>query len=85
MFHNTLQTRSTEMAPQARGTALALHACCMFLGQAIGVAICGVAVRVLHYEWTFVLCGIGLALLARAFSTRIACHRRQQPDGEHRR
>lgn len=82
MFHNTLQTRSTEMAPQARGTALALHACCMFLGQAIGVTICGVAVRVLNYEWTFVLCGIGLALLARAFSIRIARHKQQRPQVE---
>lgn len=75
MFHNTLQTRSTEMAPQARGTALALHACCMFLGQAAGVAACGVAVRLLGFEWTFVFCGVGLAVLADAFSRRITRHR----------
>ncbi|MEX0958630.1 MAG: MFS transporter [Burkholderiales bacterium] len=75
MFHNTLQTRSTEMAPKSRGVALALHACCMFLGQAAGVALCGIAIRVLNYEWTFVLCGAGLALLGRWFSQRIVRHR----------
>ena len=37
MFHNTLQTHGTQMAPEARGSALALFALCLFVGQAIGV------------------------------------------------
>lgn len=74
MFHNIIQTHSTEMAPKARGTALALHAFSMFFGQAIGVMICGVAIRVLHYEWTYVLAGLGLAVLGMVFRTRLLRH-----------
>jgi predicted MFS family arabinose efflux permease len=39
MLHNTLQTHGTQMAPEARGAALALFAFCLFVGQAIGVPI----------------------------------------------
>jgi predicted MFS family arabinose efflux permease len=38
MFHNTLQTNATQMAPDARGLAVATFASCLFLGQAVGVA-----------------------------------------------
>jgi predicted MFS family arabinose efflux permease len=75
MFHNTLQTRSTEMAPRARGTALALFAFCMFLAQALGVALCGAAIRVLHYPWTYVLVGAGLLLIALRFSAQLRGHK----------
>lgn len=75
MFHNTIQTRSTEMAPQARGTALALHAFCMFFGQAIGVAVIGRGIDGIGYGWCFVLAGVALAVLGRSFSRRIAAHR----------
>jgi predicted MFS family arabinose efflux permease len=75
MFHNTLQTRATEMAPQARGTAIAVFAFCLFMGQAGGVAIFGVIIRVLDYGWTFAISGAGLALLGFWFAGRIAAHR----------
>jgi predicted MFS family arabinose efflux permease len=75
MFHNTIQTKSTEMAPHARGTALALHAFCMFFGQAIGVAVVGRGIVGIGYAWCFVLVGVALALLGRSFSRRIAAHR----------
>ena len=39
MLHNTLQTNGTQMAPEARGSALALFALCLFVGQAIGVPV----------------------------------------------
>jgi predicted MFS family arabinose efflux permease len=39
MFHNTLQVHGTQMAPEARGSGLALFALCLFLGQAIGVPV----------------------------------------------
>jgi predicted MFS family arabinose efflux permease len=39
MLHNTLQTHGTQMAPEARGSALALFALCLFVGQAIGVPL----------------------------------------------
>ena len=77
MFHNTLQTRATEMAPQMRGTAIAVFAFCLFMGQAGGVVACGVAIRLLHYGWTFVISGAGLALLGYWFALRIGAHRSQ--------
>ncbi len=36
MLHNSFQTQVTEVAPQARGSAVALHAFSYFRGQAIG-------------------------------------------------
>ena len=77
MFHNTLQTRATEMAPQTRGTAIAVFAFCLFMGQAAGVAVCGVAIRLLDYGWTFAINGSGLVLLGIWFAVRIAAHRSQ--------
>lgn len=36
MMHNPLQVRATELAPAARGSALAVFAGSMFMGQALG-------------------------------------------------
>lgn len=36
MIHNSIQTQVTELAPEARGAAVALHAFFFFLGQAMG-------------------------------------------------
>ncbi len=36
MIHNSMQTQATELAPDARGAAVALHAFFFFLGQACG-------------------------------------------------
>jgi predicted MFS family arabinose efflux permease len=43
LFHNTLQTHATQMAPATRGTGMALFAFCFFIGQAIGVTLAGYA------------------------------------------
>ena len=43
LFHNTLQTNATQMAPAMRGTGMALFAFCFFNGQAIGVSLAGFA------------------------------------------
>ena len=77
MFHNTLQTRATEMAPQMRGTAIAVFAFFLFMGQAGGVALCGVAISFLHYGWTFAINGVCLAILGYWFAVRIGKHRGQ--------
>lgn len=39
MFHNTMQANATQMAPQARGTAVSMFASFLFLGQSIGVVL----------------------------------------------
>jgi predicted MFS family arabinose efflux permease len=41
LYHNTLQTNATQMAPAVRGTSVALFAFCLFVGQAIGVSGAG--------------------------------------------
>ena len=39
MFHNTMQTNATQMAPAARGTAVSLFAAFLFMGQSLGVLL----------------------------------------------
>jgi MFS family permease len=41
MIHNSLQTEATELAPAARGSAVALFACALFLGQGAGPLVFG--------------------------------------------
>jgi predicted MFS family arabinose efflux permease len=43
LFHNTLQTNATQMAPATRGSGMALFAFCFFLGQALGAWLAGYA------------------------------------------
>jgi len=45
MLHNTLQINATQMAPDSRGTSVALFASCFFLGQSTGVALAGFAIE----------------------------------------
>lgn len=45
MLHSTLQTEATELSPTARGTAFALFAGGLFLGQAIGPIVFGTALH----------------------------------------
>ena len=42
MLHNTLQVNATQMAPDQRGSSLALFACTLFMGHAVGVTVAGV-------------------------------------------
>ncbi|MGN1055757.1 MAG: MFS transporter, partial [Comamonas sp.] len=60
MMHNTLQTQATQMAPAHRGAAVSLYACCFFLGQALGVALMGMALQHIHSAWAMTACAIGL-------------------------
>jgi predicted MFS family arabinose efflux permease len=77
MLHNTLQTRATEMAPHARGSAVSLFAFCLFLGQALGVTVFGVGIEAFGYGAVLICAGIGLALTGLWFRLRLARHRRQ--------
>ncbi|MEZ0170616.1 MFS transporter [Microvirga sp. TS319] len=45
MLHNTFQAQVTEVAPQARASAVALHAFSFFCGQALGVVVMGFGLR----------------------------------------
>ena len=63
LIHNTIQTRATEVAPDARGSAVALYASAWALGQAGGVAAMGLAVAAVGYAPAIVASGIGFGLL----------------------
>jgi predicted MFS family arabinose efflux permease len=73
-MHSTLQIRATELAPQARGTALSGFSFFLFLGQSVGVSIIGYIVDGPGYAYAFGAASIGVAVLAgwlyRALPTR---------------
>jgi predicted MFS family arabinose efflux permease len=79
MLHNTLQTNATQMAPDARGSALALFALCLFVGQAIGVPLAAPIVD--HYGAApiFWFSAFFLPILAWYFAW--ALQRRRGPAG----
>jgi predicted MFS family arabinose efflux permease len=63
MIHNTVQLKATEVAPDARGAAVALYASAWAGGQAIGVAAMGVAVAWFDYAPMIAAFGLGFGLL----------------------
>jgi YNFM family putative membrane transporter len=63
-MHGTLQTRATEMAPEARGTAISLFAFSFFMGQALGPIALGRILEWHGYSAAFLTAGFGLFLLA---------------------
>lgn len=71
LFHNTLQTQATQMAPYARGVAVSVFASCFFLGQAAGVALGGPLAEAFGYPPLFLLAGLTLPVLAVLFRARI--------------
>lgn len=76
MMHNTLQVHATQMAPEARGGALALFAFSLFTGQSAGVWLASHAVDAAGARPVFVVAAIGLSLLALDFRRRLARLRR---------
>jgi predicted MFS family arabinose efflux permease len=76
-MHGTLQTRATELAPQARGTAISLFAFFFFLGQATGPQLIGRILKSNGYAPAFIVAGAGLfttAIVARMLFARARTH-----------
>ncbi len=71
MIHNTLQTRATELAPEARGTAVSLFAFSLFLGQGIGAALLGMLINASGYTPSLLVAGVPMVLLAVWFVWRM--------------
>ena len=67
MFHTTVQIHVTQVAPEERGSAVALFATFLFLGQASGVWIAGRVVDTAGALPVFLCAAAGLLLLAAAF------------------
>jgi predicted MFS family arabinose efflux permease len=62
MIHNSYQTQVTEVVPDARASAIALHAFSFFIGQALGVALFGLGIGAMG--WTASLIVAALAATA---------------------
>lgn len=57
MMHTCFQLAVSEIAPAARGSAMSLHACFFFIGQALGPVF---------YYWSFAYAGISVTLFVAA-------------------
>lgn len=75
LLHAVLQTNATQMAPHARGTAVSLFACFLFLGQALGVAAGGLVVDTVGIVWVLIGAGILIPLLGMGFSRALMTQR----------
>lgn len=75
MLHNTLQTHGTQMAPEVRGSALALFALCLFVGQAVGVPVAAPVVDRWGAVPIFWFAAIFLPVLALYFAAALKARR----------
>jgi predicted MFS family arabinose efflux permease len=82
MFHNTLQTKATEMYPQARGTAISVFAMSLFSGQAVGTIIFGILSTAYGYAISFVTVAVCMLVLGRFFMKKLRTnlHSNQRPE-----
>ncbi|MCR0983985.1 MFS transporter [Roseomonas populi] len=67
-MHNALQTRVTEVAPKARGSAVALHAFSFFVGQSLGPLLFGGLVTGLGAMVALLACGAAMLALGLVLS-----------------
>jgi predicted MFS family arabinose efflux permease len=67
MLHTTVQTHVTQVAPEERGSVVALFATFLFLGQASGVWLAAQVVDRAGLAPVFLVAAAGLALLAALY------------------
>lgn len=71
MLHNSLQIEATELAPGARGSAVALFACGFFIGIGIGPPLFGALMHAAGFTAALLAVAIGVVLLGRVVVRRI--------------
>ena len=71
MLHNTLQVQATQMAPEARGTAVTLFACLLFLGQSLGVLAVAASVDRGWIAQVFSIAAVGVVGLGGLVSRKV--------------
>ncbi|MGH8798277.1 MAG: MFS transporter, partial [Caldimonas sp.] len=71
MLHSALQVEATEIAPAARGSAVALFACGFFIGQGLGPLLFGALVHNLGFPVALLACAAGLVGLGQFVARRI--------------
>lgn len=72
MLHNTLQVNATQMAPHARGTAVSLFACSLFLGQSLGIGAIAMLVDNYGIDAAFIVSMVALPLLGAWFAHSVS-------------
>lgn len=63
MLHSNLQVQATQMAPEARATAVTLFACTLFFGQSIGVVLLGLSLDRGLSAWAFSAAALAMLVL----------------------
>jgi MFS transporter, DHA1 family, inner membrane transport protein len=71
MLHNSLQTEATELAPAARGSAVALFASGLFLGQGAGPLLFGPLSHLAGHSAAYAIVAIALLVLGQVVVRRI--------------
>jgi predicted MFS family arabinose efflux permease len=71
MLHNTLQTQATQMAPEARGSAVTLFACMLFFGQSTGVLLVAQTVDHGGLDWAYTASALGMVVLGRVIARQV--------------
>ncbi|WP_338664949.1 MFS transporter [Pararoseomonas sp. SCSIO 73927] len=67
-MHNSLQMRVTEIAPRARGSAVALHAFSFFVGQSLGPLLFGALLGGFGATWALAVSGAAMLALGLGLS-----------------
>ncbi len=78
MVHNTFQTNATQMAPQARATALAIFSSALYMGITAGVAAAAPVVDRFTAVPVFLTSAIGFPLLCVVFARGLLNRRRAE-------
>ena len=72
MLHNTMQTLATQLAPQARATAIGLFAVALFVGQSVGVAVSAQLGAALGHALVVAAAGVAMAALGARLGRALA-------------
>jgi predicted MFS family arabinose efflux permease len=81
MFHNTMQTKATQLLPKARATGVTLFAGFMFFGQSLGVVV--LAELFNHVSSPYVLAADALAVGALGLFLSRAIAKRNATQADH--
>jgi MFS transporter, DHA1 family, inner membrane transport protein len=77
MLHNSMQTEATELAPSARGSAVALFACGFFVGQGFGPLVFGALLHGLGARPALVVVAAVIVVLGRVLVAQVIDRRRR--------
>jgi predicted MFS family arabinose efflux permease len=77
MLHNSMQTEATELAPSARGSAVALFACGFFIGQGLGPLVFGALLHGLGARPALLAVAAVIIILGRVVVARVTDRRPQ--------